>query len=117
MPRLVTLVLLTVVWQFWASSASALTQEEFTRICASHEGDCAEVPVLQAYVGGALDLIATLDERTDYLATVYCRPPSELFDVATIIRYIAKRADREPEANAMLGMIRYLETEGGCPPR
>ena len=94
--------------------ANALTMEQFAAICASGNTECSEHPILQAYVGGALDLIAMLDEETDYLGEVYCVKPSNLFDVLSIIRFMeAHRADYA-NSNAMLLLIRYLEENGGC---
>lgn len=95
-------------------SASALTMEQFTAICDAQQGECSEHPLLQAYVGGALDLIAMLDEETDYLSVVYCGEPSGLFDVPTIIRYMETHRDGYADRNAMLLVIRYFEENGGC---
>ncbi len=94
--------------------AVALTMNQFTTICAAHAGECSEHPLLQAYVGGALDLIAMLDEETDYLQSVYCKPTSTLFDVDAIIRYMTRHAEDYAQKNAMLLLIRYLEEQGGC---
>ena len=97
-------------------NSSALTMGEFSSVCDSYAGECSSNPFLQAYVGGALDLIAMLDEETDYLDEVYCREPSELFDVPEIIRYMLSNKDDYRDRNAMLLVIRYLEEMGGCPP-
>ena len=94
--------------------APALTMNQFVSICESAETACSEHPLLHAYVGGALDLIAMLDEETDYLADVYCKPPRELFDVPAIIRYMEARQTDYANRNAMLLLIRYLEEHGGC---
>lgn len=96
--------------------ADALSIAEFAAICDSSPGPCQEIPVIQAYIGGALDLIAMLDEETDYLATIYCRPPRDFFDVGDIIRYFEERRNDRPERNAMLLLVRYLEEKGGCVP-
>jgi hypothetical protein len=96
------------------NSASALTMDQVAAICASHEGECSEHPILQAYVGGALDLIAMLDEETDYLGEIYCKEPSALFDVPAIIQYMGKHRVEYADRNAMLLVIRYLEEKGGC---
>jgi hypothetical protein len=95
-------------------TASALTTEQFVAICDSSQVACSEHPLLQAYVGGALDLIAVLDEETDYLSEVYCGKPDKLFDVPTIIRYIEAHRDSYADKNAMLLVVRYLEERGGC---
>lgn len=94
--------------------ATALTMTEFARICQSGPVACSEHPILNAYVGGALDLIAMLDEQTDYLGKVYCKPPKTLFDVPAIIRYMEARQSEYADRNATLVLIRYLEENGGC---
>jgi len=93
---------------------SALTMDQFVAICESAKAECSEVPLLQGYVGGALDMIAMLDEETDYLADVYCKPTAELFDVPTIIRYMERHRPAFADKNAMLVLIHYLEEHGGC---
>lgn len=97
-----------------SATASALTMNQFIGICESAAGECSEHPILSAYVGGALDLVAMLDEETDYLADVYCKRPEELFDVPTIIRYMEAQHAAYADKNAMLVLIRYLEEHGGC---
>lgn len=97
-----------------SSPATALTMNQFASICESGEADCSEHPILRAYVGGALDLIAMLDEETDYLAEVYCKPTKELFDVPAIIRYMETQQTQYADKNAMLVVIRYFEEHGGC---
>lgn len=95
-------------------TASALTTEQFGAICDAGGVACSEHPALNAYVGGALDLIAVLDEQTDYLGDVYCSSPDKLFDVAEIIRYIVSHRDTHADKNAMLLLVRYLEKYGDC---
>lgn len=95
-----------------AGPASALTMDQFSSIC--RETPCSEHPILNAYVGGALDLIAMLDEETDYLGEVYCKPAKTLFDVPAIIRYMETRQREYADRNAMLVLIRYLEEHGDC---
>lgn len=95
-------------------NAAALSMNQFVAICAAQPGECSEHPLLQAYVGGALDLIAMLDEETDYLRQVYCESTSTLFDVDAIIRYMTQHAEDYADKNAMLLLIRYLEEKGGC---
>lgn len=94
--------------------AAALTMNQFISICESADVACSQHPILNAYVGGALDLIAMLDEETGYLAEVYCRPLEELFDVPGIIRYMEEHQAEYADRNAMLVFIRYLEEHGGC---
>tara|TARA_R110002096_G_scaffold29497_12_gene88798 strand:- start:37201 stop:37548 length:348 start_codon:yes stop_codon:yes gene_type:complete len=95
-------------------TATALTTEQFGAICDAGEMECGKHPVLNAYVGGALDLIAVLDEQTDYLGDVYCGRPDKLFDVPAIIAYIVAHRDSHADKNAMLLLVRYLEENGGC---
>ena len=95
-------------------AASALTMGQVASICNAGPSECSKHPLIQAYVGGALDLIATLDEATDYLDDIYCKPPAELFDVPAIIRYMRKNEAAYTDRNAMLLVIRYLEEQGGC---
>ena len=97
-----------------SSPASALTMNQFASICESAEMACSEHPILNAYVGGALDLIAVLDEETDYLGEVYCKPTKALFDVPAIIQYMETQQTHYADKNAMLVLIRYLEEHGGC---
>ena len=97
-----------------SQSVSALTVAGFRQICEASPQPCEEHPILQAYVGGALDLIATLDERTDYLSPVYCKPPDELFDVPTLIQFIRETKSHQADDNAMLPVIDYLAEKGGC---
>ena len=59
-------------------------------------------------------MIATLDERTELLGTVYCRDPAELFDVPGSIRYINTAATDDLDANAMTLVVRYLMEQGAC---
>lgn len=96
------------------NSANALTTEQFIAICASADVQCGEHPLLNAYVGGALDLISVLDEETEYLGEVYCRQPTELFDVPAIIRYMERHSAEYANQNAMFLLIRYFEEFGGC---
>ena len=97
-----------------SQTAYGLTHAGVKEICDASPVACEQHPILQAYVGGALDLVATLDEQTDYLAPVYCKHPSELFDVPAMIQHILNAESRQPDDNAMLSVIDYLVTFGGC---
>jgi hypothetical protein len=99
-----------------APGASALTMGQFSEICEAVPTPCTEHPLLRAYVGGALDLLATLDEETAYLDKIYCAAPGELFDVTTIIRFMERYRDAYAERNAMQLLVRYVEEQGGCKP-
>ncbi len=94
--------------------AAALTTEEFFTICASAPVPCHEHPVLRAYVGGALDLLATLDEQTPYLDTLYCGRPEEVFDLPGIVEFMETHRGEYATSNAMLPLVRYFERHGGC---
>lgn len=92
----------------------SLNTEQFAQACQAYAGDCANSPFLQAYIGGALDLVAMLDEETAYLDKIYCREPSEFFDAPTIIRYVMEHKKGNGGRNVMLLVIRYLEEKGVC---
>lgn len=98
----------------YAQNALPLSIKDFATICDSTTVPCEELPVMQAYVGGALDLIATLDEKTDYLETIYCEDKSELLKTGPIIDYVMSHKDEMPNRNAMMLLIQYLVEEGGC---
>lgn len=97
-----------------SSSASALNMEQFSNICESAPGECRDHPILNAYVGGALDLLATLDEDTAYLDKLYCKDPKAIFDVPAIIRFMQVHREGYADRNAMLLVVRYFEENGGC---
>lgn len=96
------------------ATGHALTMGQFASACEAFDGDCSKSPFLQAYVGGALDFVAMLDEETDYLDRIYCRKASEFFDAPEIIRYMLAHQSGYDDKNAMLLVIRYLEEMGGC---
>ncbi len=97
-----------------SGQASALTMSEFKAICESSPAECKDHPILQAYVGGALDVVAVLSEETRYLDKLYCEDPSTLFDVKRIIPFMEQHQEEYASRNAMLVLIRYLEEHGGC---
>ncbi|MEM9404128.1 MAG: hypothetical protein AAGA44_16795 [Pseudomonadota bacterium] len=94
--------------------ARALSVDELLDACEQTGMACKDIPWVQAYVGGALDLIAMLDEETDYLAQVYCKPPRDLFDVPGILDYVERNRAGNGEKNAMMLVIRFFEEYGGC---
>ena len=114
--RLLEISLITLLLNLHAPSASALTMKQVSEICHSSSVECSNHPIIRAYVGGALDLLATLDEQTDYLGKVYCKKPKELFDVAAIIHVMELRSEQYATDNAMLVLVRYFEEHGGCKP-
>jgi len=112
--RIMAVATILFVTFLMSSPATALTMDQFVDICKSAETDCSKHPILHAYVGGALDLIAMLDEETDYLTEIYCKPTKELFDVPAIIRYMEAQQAQYSNKNAMLVIIRFFEEHGGC---
>ncbi len=112
--RILVAAIITVVLPLHAPRAIALTMDQFSRICHSSPGECSAHPILQAYVGGALDLLGVLDEKTEYLDKLYCKEPNELFDVPAIIRFMQQRSEQYATDNAMLLLVRYFEKNGGC---
>ncbi len=98
-----------------SNNVTGLTMGQFSSVCKLAKGECSENPILQAYVGGALDLMAALNEETEYMQKIYCKKPNELFNTKTIIPYMQSHHDEYAEKNAMLVLIRYLEERGGCP--
>ena len=108
------LTLLVAASTFAALPANAMKTEEFLRICESIPGECSESPYIQAYVGGALDFVAVLDEESDYLSQIYCEDPRSFFDVPAIIRFMESNGAGHEQNNAMLLVLRYLEEHGGC---
>ena len=114
--RFLVTILISLLLPLHAPSATALTMKQVSDICHASSGECSDHPIIRAYVGGALDLLATLDERTDYLGKVYCKKPKELFDVPTIVRFMELRGEQYASDNAMLVLVRYFEENGGCQP-
>ncbi len=112
--RLRMTALLVLGLSLYATSATALTMKQFSDICHSSSGTCSDHPIVQAYVGGALDLLATLDEKTNYLNKLYCKEPKELFDVPAIVRFMEQRSKQYATNNAMLVLLRYVEEHGDC---
>lgn len=91
----------TIILAFFslhATSASALTMEQFLKICDSASGECSDYPILQAYIGGALDLLATLNEEKGYLGELYCEESKEVFDVPAISASCRNRVNSTPRA-------------------
>ena len=114
--RLLANIAILVCISLHSNGAPALTVEQFSTICDSAPGKCSDHSIVQAYVGGALDLLATLDDETDYLDTLYCKEPKDLFDVPEIIRFMHAHREGYATRNAMLLVVRYFEKNGGCSP-
>lgn len=113
--RFLVTTIFSLLLPLLSPGTTALTMKEFSDICDSSPGECSNHPILQAYVGGALDLLASLDEKTGYLNKMYCKPPKELFDVPNIIRFMEQRRDQYAAENAMQVLVLYIEKHGGCP--
>ncbi len=111
--KLVRMLLLMALF-FPMSQASALTAIEFSNICKTVEGECSQHPILNAYVGGALDLIASLQEQDLTATKVYCKEPKEIFNVPRIISYMDEHSHLRAKQNAMVLLINYFEEFGGC---
>jgi len=107
-------VMLSGFLLFFSMNAFPLSVQQFSEICRSGTVKCSDDPVMHAYVGGALDLLATLQEETGYLEKIYCKAPLALFDVPTIIGFMEERAGVDDQRNAMLLFIDYFEQQGGC---
>ena len=114
--RLVSCYLVGMFACLTVAQTQALKLSEFAAMCEALSGDghCSQHQVVQAYVGGALDLVAALGEHTTYLSKIYCRDPREIFDVAKIVDYMLEAPLEDRDSNAMLAVIRYLEEEGDC---
>ena len=107
-------ILTSLLFTFIPLNVSALTMDQFNQICQSTSGKCSNNVTLQAYVGGALDLLATLNEQTEYLGKLYCKQPEELFNVPTIIDFMQAQSQEYANRNAMLLVVHYFEQNGGC---
>lgn len=98
----------------YSPTSHSLSNGDFNKICNASPVPCDEHPILQAYVGGALDLVATLDEKTDRLQPIYCKPTGELFDVSAMIWFMLETDRHNADDNAMVSLITYLKEKGGC---
>ncbi|MBX2847046.1 MAG: hypothetical protein KTR16_01905 [Acidiferrobacterales bacterium] len=96
------------------NQAHALTVQQFKEACIAQGPSCESHPILNAYIGGALDLLAGLQEQTSYLATVYCDEPEKIFDINKIINFIQNSDVEHNNENAMLRLVAYFEENGGC---
>lgn len=112
--RYLVSVLISAAIFIFPASSFALTLDQFIGICESGHGECSDHPIANAYVGGALDLIAVLDEETDYLQKIYCENPGELFNVPAIIQYMQQHRVEHASQNAMIPVLQYLEENGDC---
>lgn len=112
--RFLVASLISLQFFLHAPIALALTMKQVSDICHSSPVECSDHPIIQAYIGGALDLLATLDGHTDYLEKIYCKKPEELFNASVIIRFMEQHSEQYTTDNAMLVLIRYFEEHGGC---
>ncbi|RBP51740.1 hypothetical protein [Arenicella xantha] len=95
-------------------SAQALTVGQVQGICAEYDTSCRDNPFLQAYVGGGLDMLATLKEQGTLTGIQLCEPSDELFDVDKILDFLSSAKDDAKAKNAMHQVISYLQREGSC---
>jgi len=114
--RLLATSLTTLLLPLHVPSATALTMKQVSDICHSSSVECSDHPIIRAYIGGAFDLLAMLDEQTGYLGKMYCKKSKELFDAQAIIRFMELRSEQYATDNAMLVLMRYFEKHGGCKP-
>jgi len=95
-------------------NTSALTAKEFNGICEANTVECHDIPAVQAYIGGALDLLATLDEQTEHLDKIYCKDTKELFQIPEIVKYMNTHAEAYASRNAMILLVKYVKEKGAC---
>jgi hypothetical protein len=99
-----------------SNAANALSVSQFSQLCSQAKPQkCHEVPLVRAYVGGALDMVASLQESKALATDLVCRPPEDLFEVEQIITYMEKNASEDNKQNAMYLVINYIQKHGGCP--
>ena len=96
------------------NESKALTTKQLFEICASNNKPCKELAMVNAYLGGAFDLLGTLKDETNYLKKIYCDSPQSLFDTTKVLEYMEKHKEGYLNKNAMLLVIRYLEENGNC---
>ncbi len=92
----------------------ALTTWEFLQLCDDTAGACAEQPVVQLYLGGAMDALAVVNETALQKRPLYCLPERQLFDMHRIFAHIAENQQRFRQRNVMHAMLDYLRLHGGC---
>ncbi len=114
MIKTATVLLMMLIASITPKTANSLTMSEFVSICEKMQTKCHENQFLQAYVGGALDLLAALDEETNYLAKIVCKDKRSLFNTDAIIRYMMENQKPYKNRNATLVIVRYMEENGGC---
>ena len=113
--KLVHVLCFFVLTALYSTQAYGLTTAEFFKICKGHGATkCSDVPILQAYIGGSLDLLATLVDHSDYMEQLYCVEPEKLYSVELIMAYMEKERASYESANAMNLVIKYFEENGGC---
>lgn len=112
------LFFLTVLF-FTSSSSSALTTKELLKVCGLKNQPCHTLPFANAYIGGALDLLGTLQENEQLNLQFSCASPNKLFKVKRILDYIEENQISNEnqrfyeDKNAMTLVIKYME-EADC---
>ena len=98
-----------------AGRAQALRTGEFLALCGDVLAACAEQPVVQLYLGGALDALALVNETASARKQpLYCLPERQLFDMSRIVAHVVANRRKFEDKNAMTGVIDYLRAYGGC---
>lgn len=93
--------------------ANALTTGELLDACAAKGRSCDQLPFANIYIGGALDLLGTLNEKKQLKVPVLCSTNKDIFDVKRILQYMEKNREGYNDRNAMHIVIKYFE-EAEC---
>lgn len=95
-----------------ATTVLALDVDQFVEWCAKQN---KPKPFCEIYLGGALDAIAVMNDIAKTNGKpIYCKPESELFKPEKIIKYVLSQHPKLASKNAILPVLNYLKSEGGC---
>ncbi|EPJ49351.1 MAG: hypothetical protein OFPI_25240 [Osedax symbiont Rs2] len=106
--------ILAIGLAFIPVNAQALTMKQFMQICHSAKSKCSQHPVLNAYIGGSLDLFAALQEQNLFKTKDFCANARPHFNVPAIIDHMEKNQAAYANKNAMLSLVSYFKKKGGC---
>jgi hypothetical protein len=67
-----------------ACNVTALTMKQVSDICHPSYGEYRDHLIIQPYVGGVLDLLAPLDEQTDYARKCIVRSQKRHFGLPRV---------------------------------
>lgn len=112
--KFITLILGFGIMFGGISSAHSLTVQEVQSICSQQTTLCADNLVIQAYIGGGLDMLASLYEHEVLHGVRFCKSPQALFDVTNIINFLLTLEGGARAQNAMRQVTTYLQGESGC---